>query len=571
MVTAPRLVLVGLAACVLASCGNGGAGPDVGPAPAEDPNRPGECTESFDGTYDAIQTVIFERAGCTADACHGSAVSGGLDLRRGSAYAELIDVPSTGSPLRRILPKEPLKSYLFLKLAARTDPSLLEEDGITGSPMPVTGNALSAGQLEVLRTWIEAGAPETGSIGDNKGRGSKHLAELLGACLPDAGPVEVAPLRPPSPSEGVQLVMPPHPVPAGSESEICFASYFDFTGQIPERFLDPTGQYYYSNREERREDPNTHHIIVMKPTVSLDRIDDPSFGGWVCAEGERAGETCDPLDPAACGTSLCRTAIRDSVTCIGFGPDEGRPNGGINFDETYLIPEIKTPGFFTKLPVKGLVYWNSHAFNLTTKDTMHHVWRNFYFTDDLRLEMTHFNDFHAITIAVGTPPFTRETYCSTRTFPQGQKLLYLASHTHKRGELFWVNGPDGARIYESPFYDDPVFLPFDPPMVFDSPDAATRTLTYCATYNNGVGDDGSPDPATVTRLSKKPARSTCVPVACAEGRVGEHCVGADDDATCDTSPGAGDGSCDACPISGGPTTDDEMFVLLGGTAIDIAP
>lgn len=31
-----------------------------------------------------------------------------------------------------------------------------------------------------------------------------------------------------------------------------------------------------------------------------------------------------------------------------------------------------------------------------------------------------------------------------------------------------------------------------------------------------------------------------------------------DDAICDTSPGAGDGSCDGCSITGGVTTENEM-------------
>ncbi len=35
------------------------------------------------------------------------------------------------------------------------------------------------------------------------------------------------------------------------------------------------------------------------------------------------------------------------------------------------------------------------------------------------------------------------------------------------------------------------------------------------------------------------------------------------DAFCDSTPGAGDGLCDACPVHGGVTTEDEMFVLLG--------
>ena len=39
--------------------------------------------------------------------------------------------------------------------------------------------------------------------------------------------------------------------------------------------------------------------------------------------------------------------------------------------------------------------------------------------------------------------------------------------------------------------------------------------------------------------------------------------GVADDAFCDSAPGAGDGSCDACPVHGGVTTTDEMMILLG--------
>lgn len=560
----------------VAACGDGSTGstgsaeptepvPEM-PAPPPEPNPEPECRE-FDSTFAAIQELVFEEQGCTASACHGSSASGGLDLRADVAAENLIDTPSVGSSFSRIFPKNPLKSYLFLKLAAATDPDALAGQAIAGSPMPLSGDGITASQLEAMRIWIEAGAPTTGAVTGNAGRGSQYVGDLLGACLPEADPVVVEPLPPPAPGEGVQLVMPPHPIEAGGEVEICFASYFDFSDQIPEQFLDETGEFYYVKREERREDPNTHHIIVMKPTVDLALIEDPSFGGWICADGGRAGEECDPLEPSDCPDSLCRTQIFNSVTCSGFGPDEGRPNGGVNFDDTYLIPDIKTPGFFVKQPVRGLVYWNSHAFNLTTKDTLHHVYRNFYFTDDLQLEMTHFNHFFAIGAASGTEPFTKNTVCSTRTFEPDEQILYLASHTHKRGEFFWIEDPSGETIYESPFYDDPLFKSYDPPLQFESDDPDERTLTYCATYNNGVNDDGSPNLDTVTRLSRKPARSSCDPVACAEGRTGEPCSGPDDHATCDTEPGLGDGMCDACPITGGLTTDDEMFVMLGGTAV----
>jgi hypothetical protein len=35
------------------------------------------------------------------------------------------------------------------------------------------------------------------------------------------------------------------------------------------------------------------------------------------------------------------------------------------------------------------------------------------------------------------------------------------------------------------------------------------------------------------------------------------------DGACDTTPGAGDGECDACSVRFGTTTEDEMFILLG--------
>ena len=36
------------------------------------------------------------------------------------------------------------------------------------SPMPLGGTALSVGQIEFVRRWIEAGAPKTGEVADAK-------------------------------------------------------------------------------------------------------------------------------------------------------------------------------------------------------------------------------------------------------------------------------------------------------------------------------------------------------------------------------------------------------------------
>jgi len=137
-----------------------------------------------------------------------------------------------------------------------------------------------------------------------------------------------------------------------------------------------------------------------------------------------------------------------------------------------------------------------------------------------------------------------------------------------------VTAHDGSMIYESYDFSDPTQQRYDPPLAFDSPNRADRTVRYCGVYNNGVKPDGSPDVDLVTRLSLIPPSAqgtiggTCQPTACVAGKVGAECDVADDDATCDSSPGAGDGDGDACPITGGESTQNEMFVLFGAQYID---
>ncbi|MDP6943569.1 MAG: hypothetical protein QF464_05420, partial [Myxococcota bacterium] len=82
--------------------------------------------------------------------------------------------------------------------------------------------------------------------------------------------------------------------------------------------------------------------------------------------------------------------------------------------------------------------------------------------------------------------------------------------------------------------------------------------------------NGEPDPETVTRHSRLPESvqifgvpGDCVPEACVSGQIAALCDGVDDDATCDSEPGAGDGWCDACAITGGESTENEMFLILG--------
>ena len=559
-------------------CGGSGSEPAGAPEPPAAPAPPPEpepepgpgpgveepaCSQTFDSTYDAIQQVVFENRGCTVDACHGDAAAGGLNLDAGLSWRQLVEVDATGAQMKRVQPGRANASYLFHKLAAATRPD--QAGPIAGSPMPVAGAPLTEDELEALRIWIERGAPETGSVGASFGAGDETVLEdLLDACLPPAEPNIVPRLEAPDPDVGVQMEMPPYVIPAGTEHEICFAVPYDYSDVVPEEFKDETGDFYYVEYSERRADTNTHHLVLLNGSA-FENANDPSFGTWTCVDGDRSGEPCDPQDLSSCGSGWCVSEPKPSVACIGYGPAGGGTAGDPNRGLT--VQRVASEGFFRKLPIRGLAYWNSHAFNLTAQDTTHHAQVNFYFTDDLRFEQSNFRH-GSIYVAAGTPPFTKATYCDEVTFDVGDQLLRLGSHTHKRGELFWMN-LNGERIYENHFYADPPTLLFSPPLEFTDDDPATRTIEFCATYNNGVDDDGNPDPDVVTRLSRKPDRSSCRPTHCAEGAIGEPCNGPNDHAACDSSPGAGDGLCDACPITAGVTTDDEMYILLGAKVLEV--
>ena len=68
---------------------------------------PGECGETFDSTFKAIQKVIFERHSCTNEICHGGGVAGQqgmLDLSPDAAYASLVEAHSSEVDLQRVKP-----------------------------------------------------------------------------------------------------------------------------------------------------------------------------------------------------------------------------------------------------------------------------------------------------------------------------------------------------------------------------------------------------------------------------------------------------------------------------------
>jgi len=97
---------------------------------------------------DDIQPIFTQS--CAVSGCHGSSTAGGLDLRQGRSYAELVDAAAAGEPGRiLVLPGNAGDSYLVIKLEGRQS---------IGSRMPLGGTPLSAARINTIRNWITGGA-----------------------------------------------------------------------------------------------------------------------------------------------------------------------------------------------------------------------------------------------------------------------------------------------------------------------------------------------------------------------------------------------------------------------------
>jgi hypothetical protein len=101
----------------------------------------------------SIQANIFDRR-CAIPACHeGANPPLGLKLTAGDSYQDLINQPSgqQGGSIR-VIAFQPDNSYLVHKLEGTV--------GIAGVQMPRNQNPLSVEEIQAIRDWIAAGAPD---------------------------------------------------------------------------------------------------------------------------------------------------------------------------------------------------------------------------------------------------------------------------------------------------------------------------------------------------------------------------------------------------------------------------
>ena len=208
--------------------------------------------EEIDNSEQSTWNIIENKILATSCAnCHvtGSAMTkqSGLDLSQNDSYSRLVGVTPKNIAAKNdglvIVSnaggmKGLSKSYLWEKINAYDREHYLSDHPDYGQMMPPGQNFLTDGQLKFVRSWIEAGAPESGTVSEEK-------------LLLDSNqysPPEFAPLAPPE--NGIQLHLKPFEVQSNFEREFFQYSKLNIAEDV------------YANRIQVEMRPGSHHFII---------------------------------------------------------------------------------------------------------------------------------------------------------------------------------------------------------------------------------------------------------------------------------------------------------------------
>lgn len=414
------------------------------------------------GAFEHIANTVF-RTGCAASAvCHtGPAPQGGLNLNIdevGSAALYDAVVGPAFSPgaaalgLDRVLPGDPnlgtgaSASLIFEKLArsnSELDQLCLDGGqfpGCLGIHMPPGSDGFSTGKLDLIRKWIEAGAPADGwPAGTTCGE-----------------------------PEDIWLPADPPPAPAASEG-------FQVHMARPEGFVLKPGtefegcqwvaapntvtETWYINRVELVANIGTHHILIWE--------DLPDSGPTAVPT---AFDSRDPLCGKNFGVKFSRVGSQDPTS-------------------TQILPSNVT---FVMEPGKVLGF-NIHYTNPFNIPIYPEVWINFYgsTTPSLVEAGSIFPGDLGFSIAPGT---VGEGSLSSYRNNTGQDQCYysLSSHMHRRGTGFkiWTSRPSSWNdtnnlVYFNTDWDHPAVLEPSPRLLLP----AGGKLWFQCQWDNGVLND----------------------------------------------------------------------------------
>ena len=392
---------------------------------------PGQLS-SFELMQQKVLTPSCATSGCHASAQDPSFAQHGLVLTPAVSYQNLVGVDPKNSDakadgLKRVKAFASLESLLYHKLY--TDAS--HHSGKQyGNPMPLGNAQLPDGQIEFVRRWIEAGAPQTGNVVD---------ASLLDSKTTTV--VAYEPLTAPAPGTGFQMNVSLFDVQPKFEREL-------FT-----RRMVGNTQDVYVNRYEIKMRTGSHHFVAY------------DFRSKALLPG--LNDIRDLRNP---DNSLNFATALSMSNHVYFAGSQAQYQ-----DYTFPI------GMALLLPAGASLDLNSHYVNRTDGVIKGEAQFNLYTVPKAQVTQV------VQTLDLGNnnlniPANSRVTISKDFQFSKARKILTLTSHMHKTGEKFVIKIKGGARdgevVYTSTDWEHPDIITFKTPMDLKAGEGLTSEITY---------------------------------------------------------------------------------------------
>jgi hypothetical protein len=398
-------------------------------------------TTSFDLIQDRILTPTCATAGCHASEQDNAFNQHGLVLAKGKSYTNLINILSRqpdaqAEGLKRVKPYNSNESLLYHKLNWDVSHHGGKQYGLS---MPLGGTPLSVGQIEYIRRWIEAGAPDKGSVVDT-------------TLLNDKTPSYVtifSGLQPPPSGTGFQMKLDAFPIAPSYEREF-------FQRKLVGNTTDQ-----YVNRVQVLMRPGSHHFILYDFS---DKNKLPALN-----------TIRDLRNPD--GTSNISTFISMQNHVFWAGTQTQ--------SHDYSLPD----GAALLLPAGASFDLNSHYVNKTSGPTTGEVHVNLYTVP--KSQVTHVvNALNLANEGLTLPPMQKTVATKSFTFKKNTTVLMLTSHTHKLAEKFVIRikggKQDGEVVYESTDWEHPLIKNLSTPLELNAGEGLTSEITYNNTTSRTV-------------------------------------------------------------------------------------
>ena len=367
---------------------------------------------SAQSTLQSIGNIF--QANCTTGCHSGGSPSANLDLSGNPA--DLHDALVGVSPVNPAAQAKgyklvdagyPHKSFLLYKCAYPEWDDQFGIDVAEGNTMPDNGGSLEKEEVELIRQWIQYGAPETGTVVD---------PQVLDDYYNDNGMARIAKPAAPAPGEGFQMHLGPFFLEPGEEIE------FYKKEKVGNSELENVTKFEAFFNEE------SHHFLLFEFVPGTD------------------GQEPEGLRPVT-----VQNAFQDAEYMVGW----------VDPDITEL-PE----GTAYKIDPNAVLDLNYHLINYASNgDSIlaAEAYINYYTDNNSPVELIEMHSELLINLGIFIPnngqevSFTDVVIDNQASPTDTMYVWFLSSHTHKYGTDYdiYKRNPDGSigeQLYEG-FYN----------------------------------------------------------------------------------------------------------------------